>query len=178
MEHPTFIKHLASIYKPNTYVELGLYEGETLRLVQPYAKRIHGIDMKTNAHIEQLKAFANVQVHICKTDDFFETFHEPIDMAFIDADHCVESALKDFENILKRLAPNGIVLLHDTDPIEDKLIQPGYCGDSYKIVSILEQREDVNIITLPLAGPGLSMVTKKNGTRTLLRHALSRISPS
>lgn len=173
MDHPTFIKHLASIYRPNTYVELGLYEGETLCLVQPYANRIHGIDMKTNAHIEQLKSFRNVKVHTCMTDQFFETFNEPIDMAFIDADHCLESVQKDFENVLKHLTPNGIIILHDTDPNEDRLIHPGYCGDSYKIVSIFEKRDDINIITLPVAAPGLSIITKKNSTRTLLRHAVS-----
>jgi len=178
MHHSTFIGILASIYKPNTYVELGLYEGETLRLVQPHANRIHGIDMKINNYLEQLKGFANVKVYTCKTDEFFETFNESIDMAFIDADHCLESVQKDFENVIKRLSPNGVIILHDTDPIEDKLINPCYCGDSYKIVRILEKRDDINIITIPLSGPGLSIVTKKNSTRTLLRHAISLISPS
>lgn len=65
-------------------------------------------------------------------------------MAFIDADHCFESALKDFENILKRLNPGGVILLHDTDPEEDRLINPGYCEDSYKVVSILENRHDIH----------------------------------
>lgn len=178
MHHSTLIGHLASIYRPNTYVELGLYQGETLLKVQPFAKKIHGIDMKINKELEALKELENVQIHICKTDDFFDTFNDGIDMAFIDADHCFESALKDFENILKRLNPGGVILLHDTDPEEDRLIHPGYCGDSYKVVSILENRLDINIVTLPITEAGLSIVTKKNNTRTNLRQVVSRISPS
>ena len=39
MHHSDFIAILASVYKPNLYVELGLYEGETLSKVLPHAKK-------------------------------------------------------------------------------------------------------------------------------------------
>jgi predicted O-methyltransferase YrrM len=90
-------------------------------------------------------------------------------MAFIDADHCYESALNDFLNIFKRLNPGGIIILHDTDPESNNLINPYYCGDSYKIVNYFENREDINVYTLPLTEAGLSIVTKKNDTRTFRR---------
>jgi len=174
MHHSTFIGHLASIYKPNVYVELGLYEGETLRKVQPFAKKVHGVDMNTNYEIESLKQFDNVKIHTCKTDEFFEGYVGPgIDMAFIDADHCVESALKDFDNVFKRLNPGGVILLHDTDPESDFLINPGYCGDSYKLVSMFEIRPDINIVTVPIKEAGLAIVTRKHDTRTHLRQAIS-----
>lgn len=170
MHHSTFISHIASIYNPTTYVELGLYEGETITKVQPFAKKLYGIDTKPNNHLDSLKRFSNIEVHYKTTDTFFEEFTETIDMAFIDADHCYESAQRDFDNVLRRLAPGGVILLHDTDPEEDRLIHPGYCGDSYKIVSILEKRDDVNIITIPIQEAGLSIVTEKNSTRTAIRH--------
>jgi predicted O-methyltransferase YrrM len=97
------------------------------------------------------------------------SFSGTIDMAFIDADHCVESAKRDFDNILARLNPGGIILLHDTDPEVDSLIHPEYCGDSYKIVPILEANPDLNVITMPLSNAGLSIVTRKNETRKALR---------
>jgi predicted O-methyltransferase YrrM len=92
-------------------------------------------------------------------------------MAFIDADHCFDSVKQDFENVLQRLNPGGVIILHDTDPDNDSLFNPGYCGDCYKIVEYLEKRDDINIVTLPLEPPGLSIVTKKNNTRTQLRHS-------
>jgi len=171
MDHSDVIGILASIYRPKVYVEFGLYIGQTFVKVQPYAERMFGVDIKPNVNLEQLKRFPNVSIHYCKTDEFSAAFNGTIDMAFIDADHCIESAKRDFDNILAKLSPNGIILLHDTDPDSDKYIDPGYCGDSYKIVNMLENNPDVNIVTLPLTNAGLSIVTKKNATRTALRHA-------
>jgi predicted O-methyltransferase YrrM len=154
------------IYKPKTYVELGLYQGETIRKVRPHANFLYGVDMKPNHHLDALKTYPNINIIYSTTDEFFK--NNPnlfIDMAFIDADHCVESCQKDLENVLQRLNSGGVVILHDTDPINDALIDPGFCGDSYKIVNILENREDLNILTLPLSEPGLSVVTRKQDSR-------------
>jgi len=169
MHHSTFIGYLASIYRPANYVELGLYEGETFRLVHPHAKKLIGVDMKLNSHTNELKKLEHVEIHECKTDDFFANFIGVIDMAFIDADHRFSSVKRDFDNILSRLNPGGVILLHDTDPENDTLINPMNCGDSFKIVSLLEKRDDINVLTFPLTEAGLTLVTRKNSTRTQLR---------
>jgi hypothetical protein len=93
-------------------------------------------------------------------------------MAFIDADHCYESALQDFENVLALLNEDGIIFMHDTDPISDNYIDPGYCGDSYRLVPLLEAREDINVLTLPLTEAGLSIIMKKGSSRTFLRNKM------
>lgn len=172
MHHTSFIGILASIYKPNVYVELGLYEGETLTLVQPHIKTGYGVDIKPNTYLEDLKKHSNLNIIYTNTVTFFDTFNEGIDMAFIDADHCYNSVLVDFNNVFDRLNPGGIILLHDTDPREEYLIDPGYCGDAYKIVKDLELRDDINIITLPITEAGLSIITKKNDTRTFRRQLI------
>jgi predicted O-methyltransferase YrrM len=169
MHHSTFVGYIASIYKPNIYVELGLYQGETILKVQPHVNTAYGIDLKSNNHLEQLKSFSNLNIRFQSTDDFFAEYMGSIDMAFIDADHCYESAKKDFLNVFSRLSPGGIILVHDTDPINDSYIHPGYCGDSYQMVTWLESHPDVNIITLPIQEAGISIITKKNQTRTQLR---------
>jgi len=171
MHHSEFISILASIYKPNIYVELGLYEGETLHKIMPFVKKIHGVDLQRKQQLDILQQNnSNLYIHYTDTNTFFKNFNEGIDMIFIDADHSFGSALNDFENALKRLNTGGIIIIHDTDPEEDWLIDPKYCGDSYRIVSLLEKRDDVNIVTLPLQSPGLSIVTKKNDTRVQLRN--------
>ena len=48
MHHSEFIGYIANIYKPNTYVELGLYHGETLKKVIPHAKKLYGVDINQN----------------------------------------------------------------------------------------------------------------------------------
>jgi predicted O-methyltransferase YrrM len=153
------------------YVELGLYDGETFQKVQPYAQKLYGIDLKPNAYLERLKQYNNTSIHYCKTDDFFDSFDGGIDMAFIDADHCVDSVTKDFNNVIKRLNPGGVVILHDTDPESNDLFVSTRCGDAYKIVSVLEDDPELNIITLPIMEAGLSIVTKKRSTRTHLRNS-------
>ncbi len=172
MHHSDFITIVASITKPNVYVELGLYQGETLVKVIPHVNKCFGVDMKPNQYLQNLEnIYQNkLTMNYCKTDDFFLNFNQKIDMAFIDADHCFDSALKDFENVLLLLNDNGIIFMHDTDPINNDYINPGFCGDSYKLVPLLEKRDDINIITLPLTEAGLSIIMKKNSSRTFLRN--------
>ena len=70
MHHSDFIGILASIYKPTTYVELGLYEGETLKKVQPHIKSGYGIDMTPRQQLEDLKRHANLNILYTTTNDF------------------------------------------------------------------------------------------------------------
>ena len=171
--HSDFIGIVASIYKPSIYVELGCQFGYTLERVAPYAKTIYGIDIQSSPRLESIKnQFSNIDLQITTTNNFFETFNEGIDMAFIDADHKFESCKQDFDNVLQRLNPGGIIFLHDTDPEDNSLFDPSRCGDSYKIVNLLENRNDVNIVTLPIREAGLTLVTKKNNTRIKLHNSI------
>jgi predicted O-methyltransferase YrrM len=168
--HSTFIARLAATFKPRVYVELGLSDGETFAKVRPYAQMLYGVDIKPNHQLEQLKQYNNVSINYCTTDDFFNSFDGGIDMAFIDANHCIDSVRTDFQNVLKRLNPGGVILLHDTDPDSNELFVSTRCGDAYKIVSELEDNLDLNIMTIPIMEAGLSVVTKKRSTRTHLRN--------
>ena len=170
MHHSDFLTMIASIIKPNVYVELGLYVGETISKILPHVGHAYGVDIKNNDSLRELETNPKITINYTGSSSFFDNFPHKIDMAFIDADHCCASAMKDFDNVYKRLNDNGIIFMHDTDPISDFYITPGYCGDSYKLVPIYEQRSDINIITLPLTEAGLSMIMKKNSSRTYLRH--------
>ncbi len=78
----------------------------------------------------------------------------------------------DFYNVAARLALGGVILLHDTDPVRDELINSNgsFCATAHKIVSYLEDHGNYNILTLPVAEFGLSIVTRKDDTRTMRRH--------
>lgn len=162
MHHSDFIAKIASIYRPNLYLELGLYKGETWKKVSPFCSKMVGVDIVDR----QLGG----EIYIETTDSFFTHFQRKIDMAFIDADHSFESAKRDFINCYNLLNDGGIIIMHDTDPESDHLFSSGYCGDSYKIVSFLEDNfQNVNVLTLPITEAGLSIITKKNDTRTIRR---------
>jgi len=167
MHHSDFLAILGSIYKPDIYLELGLYEGETWKKMTPFCKRRIGVDI-VDRKIEG-------EIYIENTDLFFSHFKEKIDFAFIDADHNYESSKKDFLNCYNRLNDGGIIVMHDTDPISDFLTSSGYCGDSYKIVDFLENDfQNVNVLTIPLTEAGLSIITKKQSTRLQLRKKINK----
>lgn len=163
MHHSDFVQTIAKIYKPNVYVELGLYEGETWNKVRPYCSESFGVDL--------LDRKLDGNIFIETTDSFFLHFNKKADMIFIDADHSYESAKKDFLNSINILSESGIILMHDTDPDDNRLFSSGYCGDSYKIVDFIEKNiKEFNILTIPIAEAGLSIISRKNSTRTFLRN--------
>ena len=169
--HSDFLTALAYIYRPKVYVELGLYFGETINKVAPWCEEVYGVDTNIervgveSRNVNKIRLFQNT------TDNFFKNWDKSkkIDIAFIDADHKAESALRDLYNVLENLSDGGVVCMHDTDPISSYYTDPGLCGDSYKLVSVLEKDPRLNIITLPLAEAGLSIISRKGETRTQLR---------
>jgi len=169
--HGDFIRLLVTVYKPEVYIELGLYSGQTFAKVQSTGipKKCIGVDINP-PNIPGIIVKGTTDVFFNDLTSLYISANENVDMIFIDADHSFKSAKKDFDNSLKILNEGGVILLHDTDPEDNKLFDPGYCGDSYKMVNYIEQeRPDLNIITLPVKEAGISIVTRIGETRTHMR---------
>lgn len=158
--HSDLITELVKQLNCESYLELGVYDGVTLSKVKHYVNRLISVDIK-DIRKENIGEF-----HLKTTDSFFETFDDQIDFIFIDADHNFESVKKDFQNSLKILSPLGMIVLHDTDPIEEKYLSSNYCGDSYKMDSwIRENYPHLDIMTLPITEAGLTLVKRKIDNR-------------
>lgn len=158
--HSDLISELVKQLNCNTYLELGVYDGITLSKVSKHVNRIISVDIK-DLRKEKVGEF-----HMKTTDQFFIDFNEMVDVVFIDADHNFESVKKDFKNSLNILNEFGMIILHDTDPIEPMYLDSGYCGDSYKMDGwIRENYTDLDIMTLPLTESGLSLVKRKMDNR-------------
>jgi hypothetical protein len=160
ISHTDFITHVLQIHEPKVYLELGLYQGETINRISSFVPRCIGVD------IVPTSLNANCEFHQKTTDEFFSTFTDRVDAVFIDADHSVESVRKDLMNSVNILNPGGIIFLHDTDPIDDTFFDPGFCGSGWQIVKEIEEDDRFNIVTFPVAEAGVSVVTLKNSTRT------------
>ena len=120
--------------------------------------------------LDIIKLFSNDRIIFYneRTDDFFKHFSEKPDVIFIDADHSFESVKKDFDNSIKILNKGGIIFLHDTDPDTYTYLNELHCSDCYKIVDWIKNNyKDLDIITLPLDGAGLSIV-RRNVDRKVL----------
>ena len=158
--HSNFIAELVKQINCKTYLELGIYDGITLSLVQPFVPRIISVDTK------DVRKWRIGEFHLETTDSFFEHFDEKVDVIFIDADHSFESVKKDFINSIRLLNEFGMIILHDTDPISEMYLDPGYCGDSYKMDKWLrENYTDLDVMTLPLTQAGLTIIKRKNDKR-------------
>jgi hypothetical protein len=158
--HSHFIAELVKQINCKTYLELGIYDGITLSLVQPFVDRIISVDIK------DVRRYRIGEFHLETTDSFFEHFNEKVDVVFIDADHNFESVKKDFINSINLLSEFGMIILHDTDPESEMYLDPGYCGDSYKMDKwVRENYTDLDIMTLPLTQAGLTIIKRKGDKR-------------
>ncbi len=67
--------------------------------------------------IENAKHLVNNQIGFVNstTDDYFKSIDSNLkyDVIFIDADHSYEGAKKDYDNALKHIEPNGLIIFHD-----------------------------------------------------------------
>lgn len=146
--------------KCTNYIELGVYFGDSLEYISQFVRRAIGVDLN-DRRINKVGEFYEMS-----TDNFFESFGDNADIIFIDADHKIDSVIRDFENSLKILNKYGIIFLHDTDPRTEEYIKPGFCNDSYKVVDyLLEKHPELNVVTLPISNAGLTIVMRKDDRR-------------
>jgi hypothetical protein len=160
VEHTPIIREIVRLMGCETYLELGVLEGKTIREIVPLCKRCIGVD------IADIRKFKDFEFHLMTTDSFFSTFDSTADVIFIDADHRFESVKKDFKNALSILNKFGVIILHDTDPIGVNYLKPDLCGDSYKMLDWIKANYyDLNILTLPVSVAGLTIVNRKSDRR-------------
>jgi hypothetical protein len=78
----------------------------------------------------------------------------------------IKSQKKLKKSSLKILNEFGIIILHDTDPISEKYLDIGYCGDSYKMIDWIKTNySDMDVLTLPISEAGLTIIRKSNERR-------------
>lgn len=162
--HEDFIVHLASIIRPNVYVELGLYQCVLFNQIIPHAKKLIGLDINPEA-VKYMQKSNKTTFQNMTTDDYIKELHArpiEIDMLFIDADHSKEAVLNDFQNYFPFVKPHGLILLHDGHPKDELNMSSGYCGDGWKTIEELSKNcEKYEMVTIPVH-PGLTICRKRN----------------
>jgi hypothetical protein len=107
------INRLINLNSYTDYLEIGYKEGNTFH-------RITALN-KTAVDPNPLKTNSNVK--ICTSDEFFSSNTNKYDIIFIDGLHVYEQVKRDFENSLKSLRGQGVIVFHDMNP------QDFICGD-------------------------------------------------
>ncbi len=111
------------------------------------------------------------------SDDFFDKEaktvigDKKIDLSFVDGMHEYAYALRDIENVLKYLADNGTIVVHDCNPLTkdaarsfkefdaDNKTNTLWNGDVWKAILHLRSRTDLNVFVLD-CDHGLGIITR------------------
>lgn len=173
--------------KAKTYLEIGVRSGDAFLKIK--ATRKLGVD--PNFVISPIKKFRyyfknpyNVfnEYFDMESDTFFaqentRLSEHALDVVFIDGLHTFEQSLKDVQNSLVYLNDNGVIVLHDCNPLSEaaafpavsieevqKINPPGFegiwNGDVWKtIVYLRSTRKDLRVFVLD-CDFGLGVITK------------------
>jgi hypothetical protein len=186
--HMPYYELLARIQReltPRTYVEVGVRNGESLRLCAPETLKV-GIDPAADIRYPlepRTTAIFNA------TSDAFFAAHDvcailggrPVELAFIDGMHLFEFALRDFINIERACARDSVILIHDCVPIDAvtsarERTTSVWTGDVWKLVLVLKRlRPDLHIRTSDAGPSGLAIVSNLDPHSTVLPDQLDEI---
>ena len=206
MNRITILQDLSVRLKAKTYVEIGVNMGHAFLSIR--APRKFGVDPvnRLPRHLlwrpsewplrwkgvygRWLKRLGREDSRFFEmtSDDFFRRvphiFSEhKIDLALIDGLHTYEQAWRDVENCLKFLSPNGVILMHDCNPVTEAMGVPAvsvddarsknipgwegfWCGDVWKAIVRLRTRNDLQAFVLD-CDMGVGIVRKAPGPAPL-----------
>lgn len=169
---------------PRSYVEVGVFKGGTLKLVQK-VPAVVGIDPEPRL---EWTPDAHMQVFKMTSDAYFATRDlredlggRPVDLAFVDGMHLFEYALRDFANIERFCTPRSVILVHDGYPLDALSASrtPSdvfWSGDVWRLIVLLKKyRPDLRIHTIATAPTGLAVITGLDPASTLLRDQHDRL---
>lgn len=158
--HVGFIDNLSNTMQPNTYAEIGIYEGETFKRVKAEKKIAVDISKESLDYLEDLTGVVKIHGDSSALHSHLLKTKEQVDLLFIDADHQEASVMKDFENIESLMSPFGVVLFHDTFPESSEMSSPKFCGDGFLAIPKLRIKyPNWSFITIPVH-PGLTIATR------------------
>ena len=161
-DHADVIAHFCKLIKPNVFLEYGMSNCSTTKIVAPHCKLVIAVDL--NPH-ENMHTIPNLIFHKMTTLEFGKILSAEknyvIDVAFIDAWHESHTVYQDFEDIFPYVADNGIIFMHDTYPTIEEYTAPEFCYDSWKVPYLIKKfyGDKCEVLTMPLL-PGLTIIRK------------------
>ena len=181
MDRLQVIQTLMKEKKLNNYLEIGVFNGHIFFRVKSNFKVAVDPEFRFNALRKFTKSLLNPRnfsnKYFEKTSDAFFQEDAPsllnnkkFDIALIDGMHEYEYALRDVENTLQYLSPNGVIIMHDCNPKTklsassfDKWKQRQFAetwnGDVWKVILHMQSiRNDVNAFVLD-CDHGLGIIT-------------------
>lgn len=165
------IQFFVKITGAKTYLEIGVRYGDSFIPVRCENKI--GVDIHLPHTLKgQIGTFYETP-----SDIYFDCFASHFDVAFVDGDHSYEQSLRDVENCLKWMNPNGVILLHDCNPTKEEWATPepaslDWCGEVWKTILTLRTNPNLYVATLD-TDYGIGIV--RNGAQESLSYTREQI---
>jgi len=161
--------------RPESYVEIGVCQGHSLRLAMPPTVAL-GIDPSPEV---DHRWRTRTQVLPMASSEFFskhslaEVFGtNSFSLAFIDGLHQFEQAIDDIFNLEVYALPHSVIAVHDTIPLDEHTSARErrttfHTGDVWKVLPFLKQyRPDLEVTTVRTGPSGLTLIRRLNGSGT------------
>ena len=157
--------------KPATYLEIGVFRGNSLKLAVPPTIAL-GID--PSPVVDDLWP---AQTHVLgiTSNQFFvrHTLQEffgvnYFSLAFVDGLHQFEQAIDDIFHLELYAQPESIIVIHDTIPLDEKTSSRQrntmfHTGDIWKVIPFLKHyRPDLELVTIRTGPSGLTLIRQLN----------------
>lgn len=168
IDYTDVLADLHATRRPRTYLEIGVFQGATLRLAGDETLSV-GVDPEP---ILELADGGQFQIEKATSDEFFagprprELFGDkPVDLAFIDGMHLFEYALRDFLNAEALAGPSSLIVVHDVLPLSEVTARRerttvDWTGDIWKLVlCLLDRRPDLALSIIDVPPSGLCLVS-------------------
>ncbi len=172
------LKDLHLSESPRGYLEVGVGAGGSLALAQCEAI---GVDPKPSPGIRSTE---NVKFFAMTSDQYFEDSHPrdfPVDLGFIDGEHLLEFALRDFINFERVSTSQTSLVIDDVLPGHPSQASRSrhtinWTGDVWKLPFILKElREDLHLHFLEASPAGMLLVRNLDPASLVLKHNYNQI---
>jgi hypothetical protein len=163
----TTLKQIHEVLRPESYLEIGVRAGDSLRLAKGHAI---GVDPAMSPAVKETAAKETAAaLYHTTSDEFFERHAQealgrPVDFSFIDGLHLFEYVLRDFMNVERRASPCGCIVIDDifpNHPAQSSRFRRtrAWCGDVWRLLPCLaEQRPDLLLLPLDCSPTGLLLI--------------------
>jgi tetratricopeptide (TPR) repeat protein len=179
------LSRLHAWLKPAAYLEIGVFQGESLGLAAPGTRAL-GVDPRPMVPTAVLPNGARV---LPMTSDAFFASRDvtadldgrPLDLAFIDGLHTFDQVLVDFMNVERHAHRRTVVVLHDVVPMNAasasrKGRTAFWTGDVWKAVVLLRRhRPDLALFTAAVFPTGLCFVTNLDPSSRVLQRRFADV---
>lgn len=166
-DYYSVLRWIHQILRPARYLEIGIRNGDSLRLALPETMCI-GVDP---APLLNQPLHSNTRIFSLTSNEFFrsQTVEDiwgvnTFSLAFLDGQHLFEQALLDFAHLEQLASPGSIIMIHDCLPLDAETSERTrstdfYSGDVWKLAMCLKNhRPDLRIRTIRTSPTGLCVV--------------------